>query len=71
MSVVFLSLLLIFELIRQAALVNFMLFLNILKILKTSFEHFYGKIAYSLTCGFFFPENCVETLEQHGANSHD
>ena len=34
MSVVFWSLLLIFELIQQAALMNFMLYLNILKILK-------------------------------------
>ena len=40
MSVVFLSLLLIFELIQQAALVNFMLLLNILKILKISFGTF-------------------------------
>ena len=49
MSAVFLSLFLIFELIQQAALVNFMLFLNIFKILrKFNFEHFEGKIAYLL-----------------------
>ena len=34
MNVVFLSLLLIFELIEQAALMNFMLYLNIFKTLK-------------------------------------
>ena len=43
----FLSLLLIFELIQQAALVNFMLFLNILKILK-SFWTFWRKNCISL-----------------------
>ena len=37
MSVVFVSQLLIIELIQQAALVNFMLFLSIFNILKTSF----------------------------------
>ena len=36
-SVLFLSLLLILDLTQQAAMVNFMLFLNILKILKISF----------------------------------
>ena len=43
-----LSLLLIFELIQQAALVNFMLFLNILKILKFSFWTCWGKNGISL-----------------------
>ena len=37
MSVVFLSLLPIFELIQQAVVVNSKLFLNIFKILKISF----------------------------------
>ena len=37
MSVALLSLLLIFELIQKTALVNFMFFLNVLKILKISF----------------------------------
>ena len=56
MSAVFLSLFLTFELIQQAALVNFMLFLNIFKILrKFNFEHFEGKIAYLLPCWLFFP----------------
>ena len=56
MSAVFLSLFLIFELIQQAALVNFMLFLNIFKILrKFNFEHIEGKIAYLLPCWLFFP----------------
>ena len=50
MSVVFLSLLLIFEFIQQAALVNCMLLLNIFNILKILREHFEGKIAYLLTC---------------------
>ena len=64
MSVVFLSLLLIFELIQQTALVNFILFSNILKILKMSYlEHLEEKIAYPLTCGLFFPENRVKLLE--------
>ena len=49
-SVVFLSLLLIFELIQQAAL-NFMLFW---KSWKPHFEYFEGKIAYPLTWGHFF-----------------
>ena len=44
MKVVFLPLLFIFELIQQAGLVNFMLFLSILKILKISFETFWRKI---------------------------
>ena len=43
MSVVFLSLLLIFELIQQASLVNFMWFSNISKILKSSFWSFWSK----------------------------
>ena len=41
MNVVLLLLLLIFELIQQAALVNFKLFLNILKISKISFWFYY------------------------------
>ena len=41
MNVVLLFLLLIFELIQQAALVNFKLFLNILKIAKISFWFYY------------------------------
>ena len=75
MSVIFLSLLLIFELIQHAALVNFMLFLNILKILKSfeenHFKHFEEKIAYPLTCGLVFPENRVKFLELHRVNSFD
>ena len=63
MSVVFLPLLLIFELIQQAALVNFMLYLNIFKILKSHFEHFEGKIAYFLLCELFFPWNRIKFLE--------
>ena len=43
-----LFLLLIFELIQQAALVNFMLLLIILKILKFSFWTFWGKNGISL-----------------------
>ena len=39
-KVVFLSLLLIFEFIQQAALVNFTLYLNICRILKVSFQIF-------------------------------
>ena len=48
----FLYLLLILELTQQAALVNFMLHLNIFKILKkeSHFEHSEGKIAYILPC---------------------
>ena len=41
-------LLLIFELIHQATLVNFMFFLNIVKILKVSFWTFWRKICISL-----------------------
>ena len=41
MNVVLLLLLLISELIQQAALVNFKLFLNILKISKISFWFYY------------------------------
>ena len=52
---VFLSLLLIFELIQQAATVNFMLFLNIFKILKSHFEHLGEEIAYLLPWEYFFP----------------
>ena len=46
----FLYLLLILELTQQAALVNFVLHLNIFKILKkkSHFEHSEGKIAYIL-----------------------
>ena len=43
MSVAFLSLLLIFEQIQQIALVNFILYLNIHKILKISFGTFWIK----------------------------
>ena len=39
--VVFLFLLLIFEFIQQAALVNFMLYLNIFRILNISFRKFW------------------------------
>ena len=53
MSVV--CLLLIFELIQRADLVNLMLHLNIFKIFKINFEDFEGKIAYLLPCGLFFP----------------
>ena len=53
----------ILELIQQAALVNFILFLNILKILKSHFEHFEGQIAYPLTCGLFVIENHVKLLD--------
>ena len=42
MSVVFLSPLFIFELIQQAALVNFMLYINVFKILKLPFSTFWG-----------------------------
>ena len=45
---VFLSLLLIFELIEQAALVNFIFFLNIFKILKISFWTLWRKNCISL-----------------------
>ena len=59
MSVVFLSLLHNLQLTQQAALVNSMLFLNIFKILKMSFWHFEGKIAYILPFGlFFFIKSC-------------
>ena len=54
MSVVFSSLLLIFELIQQAALVNFMLFLNIFKILKISCWSFWRKSCISLVLWAFF-----------------
>ena len=51
MSVVFLSLLLIFELIQQAALMNFMLYLNIFKTLKTFMLNISKNIAaYLLLC---------------------
>ena len=49
------SLLLIFELIQQAAVVNFMLFLNIFKDSpKYHFEHFESKIDYFCHVGAFF-----------------
>ena len=48
MSVLFLSLLLNFDLTQQAALVNFILFLNIFKILKFSFWTFWRKNCVSL-----------------------
>ena len=48
LRVVFLSLLLIFELIQQVALVNLMSFLNILKILIISFWTFWRKNCISL-----------------------
>ena len=51
MSVVFLSLLLIFELIQQAALMNFMLYLNIFKTLKIFMLNISKeKSAYLLPC---------------------
>ena len=50
---VFLSLLCNFELIGQAALVDFLLYLNIFKILRISFSTFW--IAYVLSYGLFFP----------------
>ena len=58
-----LSLLLIFELIQQAAVVNFMLFLNILKISKTHFEHFERKIDCLLPRRLLLRYNCKEKLE--------
>ena len=48
MSVVFLSLLLVSELIQQAVLVNFMLYLNIFKILEVLFLTFWRKNGISL-----------------------
>ena len=48
MSVVFLSLLLISELVQRTALMNFMVYLNIFKILKVFVEHYEGKTAYLL-----------------------
>lgn len=63
MNVGLFSLLLIFELIQQAAVVNFILLLNILKILKTRFEHFKGNLAYPWTSEIFFPENLVKLFE--------
>ena len=54
MSVVFLSLLLIFELIQQDALVNFVLFLNIFRILKIPFLTFWGKYCISLALWALF-----------------
>ena len=59
MKVVFLPLLFIFELIQQAGLVNFMLFLSILKILKMSFETFYRKI-FEKTLRVTWKKNIVE-----------
>ena len=54
MSVVFLSLLLIFELIQQAALMNFMLYLNIFKTLKIFMLNISKeKTAYLLHCKLF------------------
>ena len=44
MSVVLLPPLLTFELMQEAALVNFMLFLNILRSQKSHFEHFEREI---------------------------
>ena len=64
MSAVFLSLLLIFEIIQQAALMNFYVvfkhFENLENLILKNFE---GKIAYSWTSGLFFPENRVKLLE--------
>ena len=54
MSVVFLSLLLIFELIQQVTLINFMLHLNICKILKISFWTFWRKNCISLALWALF-----------------
>ena len=48
MSVVFLSLLLIFELIQQASMVNFVLFLNIFQILNIRFWTFWRENSISL-----------------------
>ena len=51
MSVVFLSLLLIFELIQQVTRMNFMLYLNIFKILKIFMLNISKeKAAYLLPC---------------------
>ena len=67
LSVVFLSLLLIFELIHQAALVNFMLFSNILKILKISFGTFWKKkISLDLMYTFFLYK--IKNLNNHPEN---
>ena len=52
-----LSLLLLFELIQQAALVNFMLFLNIFKILKISLWAFWRKNCISLDLWALFSWN--------------
>ena len=61
MRVVFLFLLLIFELIQQAALVNFILFLNILKILKISFLTCWRKNSISLALGALFSSQTCQT----------
>ena len=64
MSALFLSLLLIFELIQQATLMNFMLFLNILKILKVSFSKFWREnLHIPWLVGSFFLEHCVKLLD--------
>ena len=69
MSVLFLSLLLILDLTQQAALVNFILFLNLLKILKFSFWLFWRKNYVSLdfwalfsrkTCSAFRIAKCKQ-----------
>ena len=53
MSAVFLSLLLIFELIQQSALVNFLFYLNIFKILKLSFSTFLEELHISCLVSFY------------------
>ena len=59
----FLSQLLMFELIQQAALMNFMLYLNIFKILKIFMLNISKeKTAYLWPC---------KLLKKHSANSHD
>ena len=54
MNVVLLSLLLIFEFVQQAALVNFMLFLNILKISNLMLNIFKGKLKSLFPLGFLY-----------------
>ena len=62
MSVVCFSLLLFLELIQQAALVNFMLFSNILKILKISFWTFPRKNWLSLDLWALFSLKSCKAL---------
>ena len=65
MIVVFLSLILIFELIQQTALLNFILCLNIFKILKMSFWTFWRKITYLLLRKLLEQRNVNNTFKLH------